>query len=108
MSAVNCWRNTLAAAALLLGLQLHAAGEIIDTYNATDAYTATNSSTVVGDLLQYNWNISVRNNANIETNWDEKCTQVKLYDVYSVSNPVAQSLPSYWTLTATAGSETNL
>jgi hypothetical protein len=105
MRGVNRWRNTLAAASLLLGLHLHAAGQtpIVDISESGGPWVTTN-----GALAELSWDYHVMNNANIATNWMEFCTQVKLYDIYSVTNPVQLYVGPGWSMDVIPGTATNL
>ena len=97
------WRGNLAVGAALLAAALAGAQtNIIEISNTGGPWVTTN-----GALAELSWDYNVKNYANIVTNWNEMCTEVKLYDIYSVTNPVPLNLAPDWVITTTAGSATN-
>ena len=112
---MNAWRQrwrslptTLVAAALLAAAHALAQTPVIDIYNIGNPSTMTNAGNyeIVGNLAKLYLNVGVAN----YNDWGESCTQVKLYDIYSVTNPVyASQYPSgSWGMNVVSGSATNL
>ncbi|MCG3149789.1 MAG: hypothetical protein PCFJNLEI_03254 [Verrucomicrobiae bacterium] len=106
------WCVNLAVGAALLAAALAGTQTpIIDIYNDNDPHTLTNAGNyvVVGDLARLTLGLGAMNNANLVTNWNEMCTQVKIYDIYSVTNPVVLWVSDdAWQTTIVPGSATNL